>query len=281
MFSALCCSQNASESPNREIIGSGIFEMNKTRHYMINDTSKVYLDSMPIDIELFEIIGSGFTSKLTLSENNSTLENGVVNSVQLITNIIGPVTSINPLKILEQEVLITSDTVSDIQNISLNQIIGLSGYIDENNSYKASKMMASNQNWKIQGYVSNLNGFTFNISSLTINMDGIIPTHCESGLYDGAHVEVNFLNDTHYTSGIPITTISSVSCIQINELAEVDFYGSAVIQGFVTEKQGNTFNIEDVLVKISPDTVYVNGEYDFIHPSVNVEVEGLFNSENI
>jgi len=264
-----------------EIIGSGIFDVNKTRTFLINEDTTLYFDQVEIDLEFFEIIGSGFKSEFTVSPDaTSSVDSGTVNAIELITNIKGPVTSIDPLMILEQPVLLTSDTErASLGELKLGQNIAVSGYLNANNSLKASKVLSNESDWKVRGYPSNINKNSFNIGSLNINRSSEQFIDCESGFNNGTLIEAIMAEDTNYQAGTAIETLQSIRCLKRNRLADEKVILPSVIQGFINDMQGPDFWIDDIKVNTDNSTEYINGEKNFIDLAVNVEVQGIFDSE--
>ncbi|MBL4661569.1 MAG: hypothetical protein JKY19_14515 [Alcanivoracaceae bacterium] len=286
---AFYCSAPSAENlrppETKEIIGSGIFEVNKTRTYTINDETMITLDDTVIDQSLFEIIGSGFKSAFTLLDDvNSTIDTGTINAIELITNLQGPVTSISPLEILGQPVLTTADTVLVLSgSIALDQSVAVSGYLSANNSLKATRIMPSNdlQAWKIRGFASEITGAGFKIGSLTINRGAEQIQNCDSvgGFNDGVLVEVKMTSNADYVIGTPVNGIQSIACLMLNQLPKEAGTLPSVVQGFISQTQGHNFWLNDIKVNVNNSTVYENGERDFIDEAINVEVQGVFNAE--
>ena len=277
--------ENLQPPQTKEIIGSGFFEVNKTREFTINDETIITLDDTVIDYNLFEIIGSGFKSAFTLLDGvNSTIDTGIINEIELITNLQGPVTSISPLEILGQPVLTTGDTVLDLPgSIDLNQLVAVSGYLSANNSLKATRIMPSNnlQVWKIRGFASEVTGADFKIGSLIINRGAEQILNCDNigGFNDGVLVEVKMTSNADYVIGAPVNGVQSVACLMMNQLPKEAGILPSVVQGFISQTQGHDFWLNDIKVNVDNSTVYENGERDFIDEAINVEVQGVFDAE--
>ena len=273
---------NQEQESYREIIGSGIIDVNRTRKFTLDTNSTIYLDQVEIDIVSFEIIGSGFKSKFTIIDDAVwDMQSGTINTIELITNIKGPITSLSPFMVLDQEVLITSDTVKDTQvSMALGDTIAISGYLSLNNSLKATKIMQNNADWKIRGYISSLNPNKIDVGNLSINY-GVQPMlNCGSGLTIGTLVEVKMSADLNYTVGTSIDTMQSVECLERNPLIKQGLSVPSVVQGYISQSQGQNIWLDDIKIITNNDTVYVNGEKDFIDTQVNVEVLGVIDTLN-
>jgi len=274
------CQAADQNNQTREIIGSGIFDVNKTRTFVMDDNSLIYFDEEQIDLEFFEIIGSGFTATFTVKKDTTeSVESGIINALELNTYLKGPVTSINPLKILEQPVLETSDTVKAYPNqLLLNQNVAVSGYLSTNNSLKAGRVMLNDSDWKVRGFASQVNANFFKIGTLQINRSSELLLDCDNGFNNGTLVEVKMSADENYQPGVAIDTIQSIRCLTGNRLANEKVELPSVIQGFVSQTQGQNFWLDDIKVNVSNNTQIINGENTFVDDSVNVEVQGIFNS---
>ncbi|MFK8012845.1 MAG: DUF5666 domain-containing protein [Marinicellaceae bacterium] len=268
------------ESQSREIIGSGFFDVNKTRNFVIDENSMIYLDQEPIDLEILEIIGSGFKSTFTLNNDvNATVDSGTINAIELITNLKGPITSLDPLTVLEQPVLITSDTnIEYPSSLNLGQELTISGYLSSNNSLMATKVMLHNQEWKIRGFAAQVNDNDFRIGNLHINRSAENIIDCDSGFNNGSLVEVKMAADKNYIAGSPIETITSIRCLLRNRLSEEKIVLPSVLQGFISATQGQDFWLDDIRVNVNNATEYINGEKSFINEAINIEVQGMFDS---
>jgi hypothetical protein len=280
-----CISIAKEQSPEvKEIIGSGIFSVNETREFTITNDSIIYLDGVEIDYGLFEIIGSGFKSAFTLKDDvNSSVDSGSINAIELVTNIQGPVTSVAPLEVLEQPVLLTADTVLSVAVPTLvNQDIAISGYLNNNNSLKATKVLAIDnpQNWKIRGFISDLSGQDFQIGQLLILRNNMQLIDCNNDLANGMRVELLMARDDNYQKGSAVTTLGSVRCLLNNQIADESEILPTVIQGFISQTRGHDFWFDDIKVSTSNATVFENGEKQFIDDAVNVEVQGLFDAQS-
>jgi len=271
---------STSVNESREIIGSGFFDVNKTRSFMMDENSTIYLDKDIIDNEMFEIIGSGFKSTFTVNTDVDTnVESGTINSLELTTNLKGPITSLNPLMLLEQPVLETSDTIKAYSGqINLNQNLTVSGYLSSNNSLKATRIMSNDNDWKVRGFASQVNGLFFNIGTLQINRNSEDILDCNKGFVNGSLVEVKMAVDLNYQAGKAIDTIQSIRCLTRNRLADEIIELPSVLQGFISQIQGQDFWLDDVKVNVDNNTQYINGELDFIDDAVNVEVQGTFDT---
>lgn len=202
------------ELVSREIIGSGIFDVNKPWTFVLDNNSTIFFDEAEIDLEFFEIIGSGFKSSFTVNMDvNNSVTTGTINVLELTSNLKDPVTSVNPLKILEQPVLETADTVKAYANqLMLNQDVTVSGYLSDNNTVQATRIMYNDGDWKSRGFASAVSANGFNIGDLQINRGAETLLDCSQGFTNGTLVEVKMAADANYQVGVAINTLQSIRC---------------------------------------------------------------------
>lgn len=265
----------------KEIIGSGIISVNSTRSFSTDSNTLYYLDDQPIDYITFEIIGSGFKSAFTvLDDVGSNVETGTLNAVELITNLQGPVTSVSPLKILEQPVLITNDTVNVLTNsMQMNEVVTVSGYESDKGMLATRVMDGLSSDWKIRGFASEVSQQSFRIGTLLINRDSEQLLDCQSGFADGQSVEVKMSADLNYQTGTAIDSLISIKCLRLNQVEGQLALLPSVVQGYISETAGQGFWLDDVHVLTDQNTQYENGEQTFIDLAVNVEVQGVLDTE--
>lgn len=268
-------------APN-EIIGSGIIGVNSTRAFTVDSDTLLYKDKSQIDYETFEIIGSGYKTSFTVIDDvNTEVDSGTVNSLELITDLSGPITSVSPLRVLEQPVLITSDTInSSSSGLQVGTLLSLSGFVN-NNRLKATKVMShgSGEDWKIRGTISQINSATIDIGSLSIATGSEQLINCNNGYGSGDLVEVMMSADSNYQAGVTIDSIISIECLTLNQLNNQNILIPSVLQGFVSGKRGLSFWLDEVEVTTSQNTIYENGEKRFVVDDVNVEVQGVLNTQ--
>ena len=266
---------------NKEIIGSGIVQINYDKNYTINDSPLIYLDNNLISYPLFEIIGSGYKSTFIIKQtpNKEIIGSGIVDVIKLETNLKGPITSLNPLSVLQQPILTTSDTKSpDLSGLNIGDELSGSGYLSNNNSLQASKIITESNlsQWKVRGYVSHNNNNSFQIGSLLINHASEQIINCNSGVNNQSYVEVKMTADNNYTVGNAINTIQSIECLSTNQLdSNVITQTPTLLQGFISSTQGQDFTLNEVIVHTNNATIYENGERRFLDSMVNIEVSGL------
>lgn len=95
----------------------------------------------------FEIIGTGgFKARFIVdSDVNATISQGTITEIIILSDISGPVTSLSPLKIMDQSVYVTGDTVlagiASMDDLNLGDLVTVAGSINEaDNSMQLSRL---------------------------------------------------------------------------------------------------------------------------------------------
>jgi filamentous hemagglutinin family protein len=140
-------------------------------------------------------------------------------------------------------------------------------------------MVNTTDSWKVRGFVSDVSDSRFNIGTLAVNLTSQTEILCQQGFTNGELVEIMMAPDLDYQSGLSIDTLQSIECINLNQLIEQTLLVPAVVQGFISQTQGNKFQLDDIKVITSNQTLFKNGERGFIDTAVNVEIQGTFDTE--
>ena len=263
--------------------------LNKIREFTIDSNTIITVDGIIItNSNFFEIIGTGgYKSRFTIGNDvNTTISQGTFTEINLISDIKGPVTSINPLKILDQFVFVTGDTVLDninsIDTLNLNDLVAVSGAISEvDNDIQLSRFELKNSlaEWKLRGFARNITATDFTIGSLTISRNSVASTNCNSGFINNVFVSIKASPDNSFTTGNPLTTLTSIEC----ETADVDEDSNdsvpSVVEGVISEIIDlSSFKINGLTVFFDLTTSFDNGEAEHLDVGTKVEVQGLLDT---
>ncbi|HHL31595.1 MAG TPA: hypothetical protein ENJ41_03345 [Oceanospirillales bacterium] len=276
----------------REIVGSGIFSttINDIRNYTIDTNTAIFLDDSPIDQQLFEIVGSGYKSRFRLLDDvdaNSTT--GTLEVITLITDIKGIVTSIDPLTIMDQAVLVTADTLlvnlTDVAELLVGDSVEISGYINQDSSLQVSRLEKKDalNIWKVRGYVTLITDTTsFNLGNLNVLSNAIVANCPGNTITVGDFVEIKANVDGTYAAGQPLSTLTTLECQTPDVDTTPEGVVPSVIEGFVSEILSPplplAFMLNDTRVETNAQTLFDNGEAEHIDLGVNVEVQGLLDT---
>ena len=277
----------------KEIVGSGIFSttINDIRNYTINQDTLIFLDKTAIGQSLYEIVGSGYKSRFRLLNDvnaNSTV--GTLESITLITDIKGIVTTLNPLTIMNQNILSTADTVLVNLNAVTDLLVGdsveVSGYINQDNSLQVSRIEKKTalSSWMLRGYVTAITGSSsFNMADLNILSNGLTPLCPNSNIVVGDFLEIEATVDGSFTTGQPLSTLTALECQSPDIDPTPEGIIPAVIEGFVSQvfepPTPLVFMLNDIRIETDDQTIFDNGETEHIDLGVNIEAQGLLDSD--
>jgi len=281
-----------SKNTNKEVIGTGGFKVlnvNGIRNFNIINTTVITIDDINQDFGTFEVIGTGgYKIRFkVVNDVNPTISLGTLDELQLISDVKGPITSLNPFSILDQEFFTTDDTrlVNLVSNndLVLGDNVSVSGAIDSvNNSLQLSRLELHSSplsEWKIRGTVTNVTSLTFKIGNLTINRNMVAPLNCDNGFVDGVFVSIKATPDVSYVSSMSLTTLTGIECETPDVDQTLNDSIPSVIEGFVSEIINfESFKINDLIVFIDVNTQFDNGELEHIDIGSKVEVQGLLNT---
>jgi hypothetical protein len=213
----------------------------------------------------------------------------VANSIEYRSEIKGPVTAVTitdaglglgTLTVLGQEVLVSLQTVfdgTDLESLAPGDLLEVSGQRDYNDALHASFIEAKSSlaEYKLVGEVYTLDQVagTFEIGGLVVSYFGAdagdMPTDVDTWLE--AIVEVK---------GVPGDFDSIANTFLINKIEPVPGImttpGSTIeIEGYVAYLVGasGSFEVGNVSMVYTPDTVYINGSLDSISNNVRGVVD--------
>lgn len=149
---------------------------------------------------------------------DATLTSGLAEFVEINSQLRGPITQLNPLQVLGQNLTVDADTVllglpgMGIGGLSLGNIVEVSGQIDANNSLIATRLglKGVTPSWRLTGFVTATNTNTLHIGNQVLNVN-VTPLNCELGIAVGSYVEIRATAPTTYITGTPITA-NQVRC---------------------------------------------------------------------
>jgi hypothetical protein len=214
-------------------------------------------------------------------------DNGHADRVTVDENVKGPVDSINPLVVMGQSIMLGAGTMvdnncpADLLNAEVIEVYGLvdtSGAIDAN--IIECKTGAEVNHYSVIGAVSNLNGNTFKINSLTVDFSNADTSDLIGGQpQNGQLVQVKD-DRKAYNGGSGDTLFATRVESQISMGALGSPNDHMEIESFVTDASGlpNSFRIGDLTINISASTTFLFGDVSLISNGVKLEAEGHINS---
>jgi hypothetical protein len=200
--------------------GFGSVIINDVRVFTIDAETKILRDGSEITEAELELEGEGFATRVEIGTDvNSDFTSGTAVTIAVDNNVKGPVTAINPLTVLGQNIVATGDTVlaglSNITDLAVTDEVEVSGFSDANNGIQATRIQRKAGGipvWKLTGRVSNVTSGSFNIDTQSVQLNGVVPRDCGTGLVNGDSVEVKATRDPAFFAGNPLLTVTDVEC---------------------------------------------------------------------
>jgi len=200
--------------------GFGSVIINDVRVFTIDAETTILRDGSEITEAELELEGGGFATRVEVGTDVSTdFTSGTAVTVAIDNNVKGPVTSINPLTVLGQSVIATGDTVlaglTNITDLAVTDEVEVSGFSDDNNVIQTTRIQRKAGGipvWKLTGRVSNVTPGSFDIGVQSVQLNGVVPRDCGTGLVNGDSVEVKATPDPAFVAGNPLLTVTDVEC---------------------------------------------------------------------
>ncbi|WP_317929131.1 DUF5666 domain-containing protein [Halioxenophilus sp. WMMB6] len=270
---------------------AGALEVNYDSDFSLSVSANVYIDGEEADSS---DLAKGMVASFVLSETvPSNLSSGTATEIRANHLLIGPVTQLQPLMVLTNEVTVTEDTEidgikdDDIANLSLGDVVRVSGYSNRAGGVLASRVDAptgGSSFWKITGNVENLvSNDSFLLNDQTVQFNGLV-ADCSPDISNGDWVEVTASPLASFTAGDAVSTTLSITCVE-TKLPELSNNDSdinslpAEMEDIITDF-GNTlgtFYLGDQEAEVTSSTQYYGGSSSDMVIGAKVEVEGSVN----
>lgn len=272
------------------VTGFGSIIVNDIREFEFSDDTTVYIDG---EIASDDDIKLGMVVTVNVDDDaNDDFTRGTLLSVYADHLLKGPVTSINPLRVLNQEISVVSSTVLDslpgnsISGLQIGDTVEIAGHVNgtliraSRIEYKPGGVLE----WQLRG---NITGATslgiLSIGSQIINYSMASFENCSSDISEARYVEINAAAVEGFTSGDSLTA-SKIECISSELFVPDDSSISterASLEGFVDEViSTSVFTINGEPISTTSATVYENGNANDLVAGVKVEAEGLLDIES-
>lgn len=240
-------------------------------------------------------LGEGMIASFEIGEDAAPdLSSGTAQRIDAHTALKGIVTSISPLEVLGQAILVTGDTVLDnvpgnnVANLLTTDVVEIYGIVDDNNNIRATrieyKTLSGLAEWKLTGVASNLTATTLAIGNQIVNINGVVIDDCTGGLSNGDFVEIKANPNIGFVAGNTLNLVTKVECglraipVPSNPNASVipaQFEG--VVIGY-TGAGDFDFFLSEQLVEFSLATEFRGGTIDDLVDGTRLEAEGLFDT---
>lgn len=143
--------------------GYGSIFVNGTREFQVEALSQLTLDDASLDgINGGHDLRLGATVEFLLGEDaDDTLSSGTATAIRAFHQVVGPITSLSPLKVMGQDVVLDDATQPDgtsLIGLSLGSVMEVSGAFDEQGNLLAGRF-ANNDSasiWRLRGRLRSL-----------------------------------------------------------------------------------------------------------------------------
>lgn len=280
------------------ITNFGSVIINDTREFEFDAETEFFRDGVEVTETVFMQDGRGMVSRVEIGEDVSAdFTSGTAVTVTADNTVKGPVTSINPLQVLEQTVVVTGDTVldnvpgNDAGNLVLGDVVEVSGFAGSTNVIQATRVEFKGNNntgapvWKLTGPVKNvIANASFRVGVQLVQLNGVVPRDCGANLNDGDFVEVKAAEDPAFTPGGDVLdTVTDVEC-QVPGLGVPDNATGTIldaeVEGIVTTVTNpGDFIVNGQRVLINGTTEFEGGAAEDIVVGVKLEAEGDLNTD--
>lgn len=253
------------------------------------DQSTVFLkNNQPTTQLVFEQVGTGKPAAFTvLGPVEESFTAGTLSSINLLTEVLGPVTSVDPLTVLRQPVLITGDTVlggitaQEIRSINPGQTLEVSGFTNIRNSRRASRVDLLSEPaalWQLTGYARDITADGFSIGFQPIAFGSVEPEQCPGNqLREGQFVEVWAAPKASILTEVILDTVTTITCIDRDPSSDIKLVPVA-LEGFLRDNaEHDRLTLGNTAIEISDSTRFINGDASNFQAGIKVEVLGLLN----
>lgn len=278
------------------ITGFGSIIINDIREFEFDTETKFFRDGVEVTENVFMQNGVGMVTRVDIGKDVSAdFTSGTAVNVSADNEVKGPVTSTSPLRVLEQTVVVTGNTIldnvpgNDIANLVLGDVLEISGFSDSNNVIQATRVEFKGNNntgalvWKLNGTASNVTAGSFTVGNQLVSLNGVVPRDCGVSLNNGELVEVKAAQDPGFTTGgDTLDTVTDVEC-KVPGLGIPDNATGTIldaeVEGIVTTiTTPGDFIVNGQRVVTNGSTVFEGGAAEDIIVGVKLEAEGDLNT---
>ena len=199
----------------------------------------------------------------------------------------GAVTSVEPLRVLGQEVTVTADTGmtgvpgGDLGAIEPGDHLDVSGYVDTNASLLASfieYLPTPTQRWLLSGYITEIAGDEVRLGPQRVGVAGVAPIDCGDALAVGQFVEIRADAIAGFDAGSLLDSVTRLTCVTPVPLGTPGALGA--LQGVVGEILSPTsFRFGPYLVTFDETTGFRFGSAGDLAPGAVAEIDGVFGED--
>jgi len=205
-----------------------------------------------------------------------------------VLDLSGLIDGVGSINVMGQNVTINLDTVFDsdslafISELSINDIVEVSGFADGNGNILATRLETkdADEDIELKGLVNNLDvtAMTFTIGDLTIDYSSAaeVPSNLDNSLY----VEVK--TETALSGNLTDGFVLSASKVEIEDDGDMDIDGDEgdeiEIQGLVSDVTATSFRFNGQLVEFSSLDIDDDFDLSSLVDGMTITVEGYIDA---
>ena len=272
------------------ITGLGSVRIDRDHEFSIGPNTVFRVDGKVVSEEAFGQSAVGLWGSYQVANDvDAAFTHGTLLSIDARHQFHGPITSLTPLKVLDQLAMVKPDTlVVDEQGVSHNvteidqvlapgTLVSVSGFQGVGNTIRVTQIRVDLQHngWKLTGYASQVvPNDSFRLGDHKVILNGKIPLNCTPSLKDGDLVKVVFVGTGVFLPGDTVDTVMHVECKSFG-LAKTKAAIPGRIKGIVTSVFPDAaFVVEGQNIEIGQDTVFEQQSARTVKQGDFVTVEG-------
>lgn len=209
------------------VSGYGSVIINGTREYAVEAQTLLFIDDEPVQQGLNDggrALPLGATVEFLLGNDiDENLISGTATEIRAFHQVVGPITSTDPLEVLNQPVQLSSGTVDEtggtasLSSLTSGDVVQVAGNIDQYGVLHASRFAQPASpltEWRVLGRVASFDGIerSFFIGGQKILMESAVPD-CGEPLNVGQKVLVVALQDAAFTAASTLQQVQEIRCL--------------------------------------------------------------------
>lgn len=272
------------------VTGFGSIFINDIREFEFNDATEIRIDGESTTEDSIKL---GMVVEVNVDDDaNDDFTSGTLLTVDAYHLVKGPVTSVNPLRVMSQDISVISATVldgipgNDVGNLALGDVVEIAGHQDATGLIRASRIeykAGGAPVWQLRGQVTAGTGDLIQIGSQPVNVSGATVENCggEPGVGDFVDIKATPVSDLADGESVLAT---KVECITPGlSAADAGSILKASFEGFIDSviTAGSRFTLNGQIVQVGATTVYENGSNVDLVSGAKVEAEGTLDAAGV
>jgi hypothetical protein len=281
------------------ITGFGSVIINEVREFEIDADTTIIWDGNIISEQDLIDRGIGAVAQIDVTGANDGLTSGTAVTIHVGNQAKGPITGINPIRVLGQRLVFDGNVVYivddvpvpaiDLSTLAVGDTLEVNGFADDMNVIQVSLLEYKTADipvWKLVGKVTATTPGEFSIGTQRVLMNGVIAQNCAGPApATGEIVDVTALLDSLFNTGAApnddtLDTITAVECLEPGLGVPPGTAGTVIeagIEGIVGSLActGGDFVVGGQCVEItSVPAAFAGGTAEDIVPGAKLEAEG-------